>query len=319
MRQTRFLVAYFLGAVAFGQTIPTADQPVVISVEGDNYVIYRGTTFDLTKIAKDQNPTTSAQTAFLTFVNVGDVRTVNGKPSKGLYTSQGPAAMPYRANPQPGQPISDMDAGGMLQCVWLIHSAEGKYIGTLLDAGITGADHIVGGGSGAFLGMTGIHLVTEAITPQRQAANSEDPSNRRIHGGGRFRDVFYLYPKTRPAVIATAGGAAVFHQDGKIVSIANPAQSGEVMTLYATGLGPTSPAVVFGQPFPQGTLCTVNAPVEIAVNGKASEVLYAGGFPGGTDQYQVNFRLPSDLNTGNGSLQLTGAWVAGPQIAIAIK
>jgi hypothetical protein len=145
------------------------------------------------KIAKDPNPTTSVQTAFLAFVNVGDVRTVNGKAAKGLYSSQGPAAMPYRASPQAGQPIADMDAGGMLQCVWQILSSDGKYIGTLIDSGITGADHIVVGGSGAFQGMTGLHLVTEAITPQRQASSSEDPANRRIQGGGRFRDVFYLY------------------------------------------------------------------------------------------------------------------------------
>src|ERR1035441_10695733 len=61
--------------------------------------------------------------------------------------------------------------GVMLQCVWQILSPDGKYIGTLIDTGITGADHIVVGGAGAFQGMTGLHLVTEAITPQRQASS----------------------------------------------------------------------------------------------------------------------------------------------------
>jgi hypothetical protein len=88
--RVRIMAIYLFGAVAFAQTTPVVEQPVVITVEGDNYVIYRGTTFDLSKIAKDPSPTTSVQTAFLTFVNVGDIRTVNGKPAKGLYSSQGP-------------------------------------------------------------------------------------------------------------------------------------------------------------------------------------------------------------------------------------
>jgi hypothetical protein len=313
------LVAMLFSAVAFAQTTPVVEQPVVITVEGDNYVIYRGNTFDLSKIAKDPNPTTSVQTAFLTFVNVGDVRTVNGKAAKGLYSSQGPAAMPYRASPQAGQPIADMDAGGMLQCVWQILSSDGKYIGTLIDSGITGADHIVVGGSGAFQGMTGLHLVTEAITPQRQASSSEDPANRRIQGGGRFRDVFYLYPRSRPTVIATSNNPTVVHLDGKLVSNSNPAQAGETLTLYATGLGPTTPAVSFGQPFPQGAISLVNAPIEVLVNGKSSDVLYAGGYPGAIDGYQVNFRLPAGLSSGTAGLQLTAAWVPGQQVAIAIK
>ena len=317
--QVRLMAICLFGAVLSGQTTPAVEQPVVITVEGDNYVIYRGTTFDLSKIAKDPNPTTSVQTAFLTFVNVGDIRTVNGKPGKGLYSSQGPAAMPYRASPQPGQPISDMDAGGMLQCVWQILSPDGKYIGTLIDTGITGADHIVVGGSGAFQGMTGLHLVTEAITPQRQASSSEDPANRRINGGGKFRDVFYLYPRSRPTVIATPNNPAVVHLDGKLVSSSNPAQAGETLTLYATGLGPTTPSVSFGQPFPQGAVSLVNAPIEVLVNGKSSDVLYAGGYAGGTDQYQVNFRLPTELNAGTAGLQLTAAWTTGPQVTIAIK
>jgi uncharacterized protein (TIGR03437 family) len=103
------------------------------------------------------------------------------------------------------------------------------------------------------------------------------------------------------------------------VSSSNPAQAGEILTLYATGLGPTTPSVVFGQPFPQGALCAVNAPAEVVVNGKSSEVLYAGGYPGAIDGYQVNFRLPVELSAGAAGLQLTAAWIPGPQVTIAIK
>jgi hypothetical protein len=296
-----------------------ADAPIQITLEGDNYVIYRANTFDLTKVAKDPNPVVSAQTAFLSFVNVGDIKTLNGKAIKGLYSAQGPMAMPYRANPVAGQPIADLDFGGMMHCVWQILTPDGKYVGTIMDMGMVGNEHVVMGGSGAFQGATGFHETTISATPQRQASSAEDPANRRKHGGGTFKDVFYLYPKLRPTVIATANGPAIAHQDGRLVTAANPALAGETLTLYASGLGPVSPAVAFGQPFPAGAESRVNAPVEVLVNGKPGDVLYAGGTPGAVDGYQVNFQMPAGLPAGTGSLQLTMAAIPGPAVALPIK
>ena len=34
----------------------------------------------------------------------------------------------------------------------------------------------------------------------------------------------------------------------------------------------------------------LNSTVEVAINGVAAEVLYAGGYPGSVDRYQVNFK-----------------------------
>lgn len=319
-RSSALLLAITLIApLAQAQPALPADAPIQITLEGDNYVIYRGNTFDTTKIAKDPNPVVSAQTAFLSFVNVGDIKTLNGKSMKGLYSAQGPVAMPYRANPVAGQPIADLDFGGMMHCVWQILTPDGKYVGTIMDMGMVGNEHVVMGGSGAFQGATGFHETPISATPQRQASSSEDPANRRKHGGGTFKDVFYLYPKFRPAVIATANGPAVTHQDGKLVTTANPALAGETLTLYATGLGPTTPAVPFGQPFPTAAESRVNAPVDVLINGKPFDVLYAGGTPGAVDGYQVNFQLPSGLTTGTVSLQLNMAWIPGPAVSLPIK
>jgi uncharacterized protein (TIGR03437 family) len=159
----------------------------------------------------------------------------------------------------------------------------------------------------------------QMVANPRGASTSEDPANRRLNGGGKVRTVFYLYPRSRPTVVATPNGPAVVHGDGKLVSSSNPAQASEVLALYATGLGPTTPSVVFGQAFPQGAASVANAPVEVLVNGKPSSVLYAGGYPGAIDGYQVNFRLPAGLSPGNASLQLTAAWIPGPDITIATK
>jgi uncharacterized protein (TIGR03437 family) len=319
IRRFTFLIlaAGALCQLLYAPTSPAADAAIVVTVELQNVTLYRGDTFDISKIAKDPGPTTSVNQAFVTSVNIGDLRTVNGEAVKGIWSSP-VFALPFRANPQPGQPISDVDSGGMNQCIWQIVTADGKYIGTLIDNGAPPSPHhIVTGGDGAFLGMTGAHGPMQVTA--RSASTSEDPANRRTLGGGTGRVTFYLYPKTRPTIIATLGGPAVAHIDGTLVSSANPAAAGELLTLYATGLGPTTPFVEIGQAFPQGSAYRVNAPVDIRINGQSSEVLYAGGFAGSVDGYQVNFRVPPGVSTGTASLQLTAAWIPGVAATIATK
>jgi uncharacterized protein (TIGR03437 family) len=73
------------------------------------------------------------------------------------------------------------------------------------------------------------------------------------------------------------------------VSATSPAAAGEMLSLFATGLGPTNPGVETGEPFPSSSLAVVNSPVTVKVNGKPVEVLSANGLPGAVDKYQVNF------------------------------
>ena len=59
--------------------------------------------------------------------------------------------------------------------------------------------------------------------------------------------------------------------------------------------------------------------VELTVNGAPVEVLYAGGFPGVVDGYQVNARLPTGITSGSASLQIRVAWMTGPEANIAVQ
>ena len=70
----------------------------------------------------------------------------------------------------------------------------------------------------------------------------------------------------------------------------------------------------FGAP-----LIAANSPVDVLVNGQSSEVLYAGGYAGSVDGYQVNFRLPAGIPAGTASLHLTAAGIPGAAVAIMTK
>ena len=63
----------------------------------------------------------------------------------------------------------------------------------------------------------------------------------------------------------------------------------------------------------------VNSPVEASVNGNSAQVFYAGGYPGATDVYQVNLQLPSGIQPGMASLQVTSAWQPSAPVQIPIR
>src|ERR1051326_4811936 len=84
------------------------DEPLVLKVDVENTVVYRGTVFDASKIAKDPGPTTSVNQAFVQAINVGDIVAINGTPVKGVWSST-VYATPFSSAPQPGQVIADFN------------------------------------------------------------------------------------------------------------------------------------------------------------------------------------------------------------------
>jgi uncharacterized protein (TIGR03437 family) len=296
----------------------TAQEPVVLTIDVENYVQYRGDIADPTKFATDPNPKTAAAIAFMQNVQMGDIVAVNGKPAKGLWQNRF-VIMPFRVNPTPGQPIADLDTSGVLHCVWEILGPDGAYIGTLMDGG-TGNNHALMGGLGAFAGMTGVKIM-EVLAPSRAASMSEDPSKRRVNGGGgKVRATFYIYPPFRPTVQMTPSGPTIAHTDYSPVTAANPARPGELLIIAATGLGPVKPGI---QPpgalqFPGPPYQEVNSPVSVTFNGKELPVINKIGWPGQRDLYWIDFQVPSDAGTGTATLQLTAAWIPGPVVNIPV-
>jgi hypothetical protein len=304
----------------FGQT---AEQPVVLIIEVDNSVLYRGDVTDSTKLARDPGTTSPLPArAFQYTQGAGDIVAVNGKPAKGLISNR-VAALSLRANPQPGQAIADVDGSGSILYFWDILGPEGNYVGTLVSAGPPlGQCHAVIGGTGAFLGVIGEFRSLETIRPTRIASVTEDPANRRIHPGGKGRTVFHIWPKYRPAVDVTAAGPAVYHTaDFSPVTGASPARAGEILTVGARNLGFTRPELLppGTRPFKADPIEVVNSPIEVTVGGKEAEVINKLGWPVTLDIYRVDFRVPSGLPPGAATLQLTAAWILGPEVKIPVQ
>lgn len=155
---------------------------------------------------------------------------------------------------------------------------------------------------------------------RRATSTLENPINRRTFPAGLWKLVVQLIPMRTPEVTLTPTGPAIVHpSDFSFVTVAKPARSGEVLTLFASGLGPTRPGVDPGQVFTANPAQIASSPVDVLVNGKAGDVLYAGGYPNTVDNYQVNFRIPDNTTPGKAAIQLSAAWIAGTEVRIYVQ
>jgi uncharacterized protein (TIGR03437 family) len=131
-----------------------------------------------------------------------------------------------------------------------------------------------------------------------------------------------LYPKYRPSVDTSPTGPAVYHTaDFSPVTATSPARAGEILTVAARHLGPVRPELLppGTRPFKADPVEMVNSPIEVTVGGKDAEVINKVGWPGTYDLYRVDFRVPAGLPPGQATLQLTAAWIPGPEVKIPIQ
>lgn len=114
--------------------------------------------------------------------------------------------------------------------------------------------------------------------------------------------------------------ALVTHADGNLITAGNPGRSGEVVVLYAMGLGLTSPPVPEGQAAPSPSPRTVTdlfatfsadaLPPSAVPDSTWARPVYSGLVSGFVGLYQVNLHLPDIIpltlpDCGEGSRRLT--------------
>ena len=109
---------------------------------------------------------------------------------------------------------------------------------------------------------------------------------------------------TQPGIFTVAqsgsGPGVITDAPGTLIDTANPAQRGQVVIVYATGLGPTNPTVPTGEATPFGMLARAVDGVTATIGGVPAVVEFAGLTPGFVGLYQVNVRIPDSAPLGDG-------------------
>jgi uncharacterized protein (TIGR03437 family) len=116
-----------------------------------------------------------------------------------------------------------------------------------------------------------------------------------------------------PAIflMGSSSAGAVLNQDFSMNGAGNPLPRGQVLVVYATGLG----AVV-----KQGQLSVTAATVTALVNGQEVPVQFAGMAPGYIGLYQVNVPIPAAMAPGLGvSLTLKEGGVLSNTVTVAVQ
>lgn len=87
--------------------------------------------------------------------------------------------------------------------------------------------------------------------------------------------------------------------DGSVVRTNNPAHPGDIVFLYATGLGQTVPPLRNGEVPASAQPIAELSQLRILLDGAAvpsGNILYAGTAPDYCGVYEIHLRLPSDVN-----------------------
>ncbi len=116
------------------------------------------------------------------------------------------------------------------------------------------------------------------------------------------------------------GQGVVIDSQGRVVNSFVPAAAGDVVVVYAAGLGLTNPAVRSGEASPLDPLARVTVQPTVTIGGVSAEVTFAGLTPGLVGLYQLNVRIPSGVKPGPGvPLVVTQNGVSSKPVTLAIQ
>ena len=140
-----------------------------------------------------------------------------------------------------------------------------------------------------------------SVGSERVDSFTEDPG---IFGYQKFGNVYAV---------------AVHASDFSLVSPDDPADRGEVLVLYTTGLGPVDQAISDGFGAPSNPLARTLDPFRVVLAGEDVPVLFSGLAPGFVGLYQLNIRLPDDLPAGDLPLQVLSDFANSQKVLLSVQ
>ncbi len=198
----------------------------------------------------------------------------------------------------PGLPLPGGLASVFLRGLNLSGTVIGS--GSPLPIELAGVSILVGGVPAPILAIAPLASGMQQINFQVPFEAASNVVEIRYQGFSTF-----AFPQTAaPGIFTLSDGApAIQHSaDYSLVTPSNPALPGEVIIVYATGLGPVSPAVPSGVaasgPMPATPTCGSFFAQQSAPPFLTGSILYAGLTPGFVGLYQLNVQLPQSLPAG---------------------
>lgn len=124
----------------------------------------------------------------------------------------------------------------------------------------------------------------------------------------------------RPGIFTTDGKqGAVLDTQGRLVDGSAPAAAGDIVVVYATGLGAVDRAVQTGQAAPVDPPAKAVTTVTATTGGQNAVVHFAGLTPGFVGLYQVNVQIPAGVAPGTTQLVILQSGVPSNTVTLAVR
>ncbi len=161
-------------------------------------------------------------------------------------------------------------------------------------------------------GTASVQVVTGCGSPNEKRSDPQAVTARNASP-----EFFYFVQATsgqNPIAAVNASTGVFAGSPGLLTGVTfAPAKPGDVLTLYATGLGLTNPSFAAGQ-LPS-TASSIAGDIQVTIGSTTlakTEVLYAGVTPSAAGLYQVNIHVPLSITSGDQPVQMTVNGIASP-------
>jgi uncharacterized protein (TIGR03437 family) len=163
-----------------------------------------------------------------------------------------------------------------------------------------------------------------AVTPNLLETEAVTVSSSGETSSTVYAAIFYATGSAAPAFFQWGSYAIATRQDFSLAvkngtfpgTTTVPAKPGDVIILWGTGFGPTSPAAPEGVEVPSSTTYNTAGTVTVTVGGKLATVYGAALASGYAGLYQVAIQIPASLASGDYSVIATVAGAQSPSTTL---
>jgi uncharacterized protein (TIGR03437 family) len=173
--------------------------------------------------------------------------------------------------------------------------------------------------NGTFAPIYYVSATQISVIVPYELANAPVAAIQVINNGATSNTVTVFVDYTSAGIFTqTANGlgyaSAVHNSTGALVTPSNPAQPGEFLQVFLTGLGDVAPTVVDGSAGPVNPLSysvyysstAAQSEIFASIGGVQAPIVYAGLAPTLAGLYQVNIQVPTGVSAGDHILAISG-------------
>jgi uncharacterized protein (TIGR03437 family) len=144
----------------------------------------------------------------------------------------------------------------------------------------------------AVTGNIGTGSVTVTVT--NSAATSPGVTSTSL----QYQPAFFAWPNNQPVATRNSDGSYAVAPGTFPGATTVAAKPGDVLVLWGTGFGPTTPAAPVGQQVPASPFYSTATPVTVTIGGAPAMVAYAILSPTYAALYQIAITVPTTLGNG---------------------